>query len=104
MFEDKFNARMMYDRAFECLRWVEEIPYLKFKEGWEVKIIPPFGGATIRFCVKANDKSVSVYLDCYDQLGIMHEPYWEIYANGEIERFLFKEHERMMARIEEILR
>jgi hypothetical protein len=67
----------------EYRKWINEIPYINFPETWEVKIVPPMGGAIIRFVVKRkggdDNNQVSVYLDCYDRLGCVGEPYWEIY-------------------------
>jgi len=79
---DKFKARIIMETEYEWNKWTKEIPNITFKEEWNVKIIPPFGGAIIRFVVnhKEDEKSwISVYLDCYDELGIFGEPYWEIY-------------------------
>ena len=70
-----------YD-AFEWEKWTKEIPYINFPERFEVKIIPPFTGAVIRFLVRDKEYpsvNVSVYLDCYEILGIYGSPYWEIY-------------------------
>lgn len=65
-------------------KWQCEIPFIKFEPEWEVKVIPPFGGAVVRFVAQYNNKRVSVYLDCYDNLGWVGEPYWEIYPyHGE---------------------
>lgn len=64
-------------------KWVNEIPYLRFKADWDVKVIPPFSGAIARFWVEKGDKHVSVYLDCYECIGCFGEPYWEIYAYEE---------------------
>jgi len=61
--------------TYEWRKWVEEIPPIHFKENWNVRIIPPFNGAIIRFVVNG----VSVYLDCYDILGSFGGPYWEVY-------------------------
>lgn len=79
----------------ECLadtlewdKWLEKIPYLRFDPNWEVKIIPPYNGAMIRFHVRCNTEGdISVYLDCCSVLGsffgesdmLNDEPYWEIY-------------------------
>lgn len=63
-------------------KWRENalvIPFIQFKPEWEIKIIPPFTGAMIRFIVKYNDKTVSVYLDFFDNLGCYGEPYWEVF-------------------------
>ena len=76
-----------YDVRMETYKWIEEIPYLQFKESWEVTVIPPFGGAVVRFLVKKGDIGASVYLDCYDKLGCYGEPYWEVYASNEPIRF-----------------
>ena len=53
-----------------------------FHNDWDVRIIPPFGGAFARFHVLKkddSDKKVSVYLDMMDRLGCEGEPYWEAY-------------------------
>lgn len=75
---------MLDDKRFEIEQeeswreWCDQIPYLNFPEEWKIKIIPPFSGALIRFVVKYKEKTVSVYLDVYQALGIA-ENYWEIY-------------------------
>ena len=98
------DVKSLYDKTFEAHQWADEIPPLRFKEDWEVKIIPPFGGAIIRFLVASRHGWVSVYLDGYNMLGGRQgETYWEIYNGEDIERFKIGESERMMARIEEIL-
>lgn len=59
---------------------IPTIPYIKFPATWEVKIVPPFGGAVARFMVKLPDGvTKSVYLDCFDRLGFVGHPYWEVY-------------------------
>lgn len=63
----------------EWREWVKKIPAIEFDHGWKVKVIPPFAGAVARFMVEAGDKSVSVYLDCFDALGYYGSPYWEVY-------------------------
>ena len=71
---------------FEWDKWREKIPFINFPERFEVKIIPPFGGAVARFQIRDKeyeDTWVSVYLDCYDLLGYYGEPYWEIYPYNE---------------------
>ena len=76
-----YDKRIVYDteRILEYHKWQCEIPFIKFESEWEVKVIPPFGGAVVRFVIQYNNKRVSVYLDCYDSLGLVGEPYWEIY-------------------------
>ena len=70
-----------YDKLMETREWVNKIPFINFPSDWQIQIIPPFSGATSRFRIKKidNEKTVSVYLDCYDHLGCFGEPYWEIY-------------------------
>ena len=71
------DVKSLYDTTFETHQWADDIPPLRFKEEWEVQIIPPFGGALVRFLVSANDKLLSVYLDGYNMLGgVRGEIYW----------------------------
>lgn len=83
----------------------QSIPYLKFPAHWEVRIIPPFGGATARFTVRYEDKTVSIYLDHYSRLGCMDYPYWEIYpaAGGDTDRFAMENTAELIAAIDESL-
>lgn len=61
--------------------WVDQIPYIRFREEYLVKIVPPFNGAIARYYIKYKEQLVSVYLDCFDKLGISNgTPYWEIYS------------------------
>lgn len=65
--------------------WKDKIPFLPFKDGWEVKPVPAFFGAVVRFQVQHKDIKdfrVSVYLDCYEKLGYFGGPYWEVYPVG----------------------
>ena len=77
---------------------------IEFPEGWKVKIIPPFGGAMGRFRVYNEDesRSVSVYMDCYDNLGYMGgKPYWEVYPTVEddVARFWMGQESEMISEI-----
>lgn len=45
----------MYDKIMESRKWTQEIPFLQFQSDWEVKIIPPFAGAVIRFLIKKKE-------------------------------------------------
>ena len=76
---ERYNIADRYETAMESRKWQKEIPFLKFKEDWEVKVSPPFGKAVVRFEVSKGTAHVSVYLDCYNFLGHMPSPYWEIY-------------------------
>jgi hypothetical protein len=96
--------RYEVERSEKWRDWCPQIPKLHFKEEWEVKIIPPFGGAIARFTVSYNHKHCSIYLDCYSRLGLVDEPYWEIYCDGECARFFLNEHEEMMEHIQNCLK
>jgi len=106
-----FNNRTVADAMIisdveilqEYKKWSLEIPYINFPSNWEVKIVPPIGGAIIRFVVKRkdSDKSVSVYLDCYDRLGYVGEPYWEIYpVKDDTHRCLMNDIEELLNAID----
>lgn len=100
MTENTFEHSIKQDDAFfemhklfEWSKWIERIPVIPLKFGWGIRVIPPFGGAVVRFSIIKNDISISVYLDCYGKLGSMTEPYWEIYPSegNDPERFLMNE-------------
>lgn len=68
----------------EWRKWQPLIPYIKWPSDWLVKAVPPFGNAIIRYNIKTPKcEFVSVYLDCYDELGFVGVPYWEVYPNSE---------------------
>jgi hypothetical protein len=75
------ESRMTIEDKHEWRKWCLEIPFIDFPEEYSIQAIPPFGGAVARFVVKHKElnRTISVYLDCYDQLGIFGEPYWEMY-------------------------
>ena len=81
----------------------------EFEREWDVKIIPPFGGAVIRFHIDHNGKHVSVYFDGYSELGYMVDendkpiPYWEYYDGEECYRYYIDESEQMMEDIKRFL-
>jgi len=65
--------------------WIDKMPHIPFNPEWDVRAIPPFAGAMVRYRVMHDGARVSIYMDAYDQLGVVGEPYWEIYpdATGE---------------------
>lgn len=95
---DQSKLAFNYETAFEHDKWMEEIPFIKFPDNWQVKMVPPFGRAVVRFFVKRdgmNDR-VSIYFDAYGHLGYYGKmgeqpvPYWEVFPgteDGEINRF-----------------
>jgi hypothetical protein len=102
-----WTAQLLCSILEKVLCWNEwriKTPYLKFDPDWEVKVIAPFGATVARFLVKKSEtQSVSVYLDCYDALGIMDEPYWEVYPHDQDgpARVLLNETDELMQKIRE---
>jgi len=76
---DNAMLRSKIERNEEWDKWSKEIPFINFDKEWSIKIIPPFAGAIARFVVKDGENIISVYLDCYDNLGCFGSPYWEMY-------------------------
>lgn len=82
-----------------------KIPPIPVRTGWLVRITPPGFGAVARFRVSHVENptaDISVYLDWYDRLGCMGEPYWEAYRGSgtEPERFLLTEAEKLAETID----
>lgn len=86
------------------------LPSFNFKEEWNVKIRPPFGGAIIRFAIEYQNKWVSVYLDASCALGSVRDlntsepiPYFECYNRVDCFRYTLDEVDEMKKDIEEFL-
>jgi hypothetical protein len=103
---DRVIASSEIGRLFEWDRWCREIPKIKFKRTWDVQVIPPFAGAVVRFVVSKGKARVSVYLDCYDNLGYFGEPHWEIYPDSEDTnaRFAMNDTETLLKEIDKSLK
>lgn len=104
-YRERMDTRYKMEKLYEWDKWRVEIPYLKFKPEWEVKVIPPVTGAVVRFLVKKGESIISTYLDCYGELGCFGEPYWEIYpyVNGDVYRCAMNETESLIDAIEQSL-
>jgi hypothetical protein len=95
---------IIYGRDEEFEEWRTKIPAIQFPGDWKVTMIPPFGGAIVRFWIwipGTEDKDIiSVYLDCYDRLGCAGEPYWEVYPyQGDCGRCLMNETKKLLEMI-----
>jgi hypothetical protein len=90
-----------YEMSKRQREWMNRMPPMPFQADWDVRAIPPFGGAMVRYKIAKGKATVSVYMDAYDELGSMGEPYWEIYPSkdGETDRFLLAETEELIAAI-----
>ena len=77
---------------------IATMPFIKFPHDWEIQVIPPFGGAVIRFRVRLPSGVVkSIYLDSRDALGCVGEPYWEVYpCDGDVGRCLKAETDQLL--------
>jgi len=101
---DSMVVQSFYERKRNCRKWIQDLPFLKFKEDWEIKIIPPTTTALIRFQVRKKDAWVSVYFDSDCRLGFSPEPYWEIYPVGnDAERYVLGEEDELLEGIEKAL-
>lgn len=92
--------------SFEWGKWMNEIPFIPIYKDWEIKVIPPFCGAVVRFLVREpGGDDISVYLDCYDILGRFGSPYWEIYpaADGDVERYKMEDVDGLLDGLERAL-
>ena len=103
--KDRLQNSMLvyeYSEVMQHDKWRDEIPYINFPPEWSIQISPPFSGAVVRFRVKCGNADVSVYLDCYDRLGFVGEPYWEIYPHqGDCFRCLMSETNKLLQAIRE---
>ena len=57
------NWKIEDDKVLEWVDLAMKIPELNFDSSWNVRIIPPFTGALIRFMVCKGDKYCSVFLN-----------------------------------------
>ena len=91
MMDERWRLTHEMEDSFEWGKWNKEIPFIPIYKDWEIKIIPPFSGAVVRFLVREpGGDDISVYLDCYDTLGCFGSPYWEIYPSWEGETARYK--------------
>ena len=82
--------------------WYDKMPNVPFPAAWDVRAVPPFGGAMVRYRIQHKGADISVYMDAHDRLGCVREPYWEIYpgADGDPDRFLLNEVDELVAGIQ----
>lgn len=67
----------------------DHIPFVDIRQGYSIQIVPPFGGAMIRFRIrhKQSLSEYSVYYDTQDALGIVGKAYYEVYPiDGDVFR------------------
>ncbi len=90
MSDKDYDLSYKLEARDEWRKWLQEIPFIPFKDTWQIQVIPPFGNAIARFKVRSTvnyETSCSIYLDCYDKLGSYGKPYWEIFpVEGDTRR------------------
>lgn len=97
-----FESSAKLENLQEWYKWTKEIPAIEFRQGYKVQVIPPMTGAIVRFRLIKGKHSISVYLDCYDMLGLVGEPYWEIYPyDGDVARVYMDDTDELLDRIDE---
>jgi hypothetical protein len=86
---ERYNVENEQDWRGEIVR----IPWLHFRGDWQVRIIPPFGDAVVRFQVILPSGTLkSIFMDSRNSLGTWGsltevEPYWEVYPyQGDVGR------------------
>lgn len=96
---------LVLERIMSLREWIPDLPFFKFDPDWEVKVVPNFAGSVARFFVKKDSHEASIYLDCYDCLGCMFAPYWEVYCmeRGTTYRYMLGDEEGLMKRIRWIM-
>lgn len=107
---NKTLMKAKVEQEYHYKEWCIKLPAFHFDKEWDVRIIPPFNGAIIRFTISHNEKGVSVYFDAYSELGWMCEedgttptPYFEYYDGKDAHRYFLDEADQMMEDIREFL-
>jgi len=103
------SLNMKVDEAFSKREWGQKIPSFSVPTGFQIRVIPAFGGALVRFLILSQQtgKGVSIYLDAYNLLGWHSEnPYWELYPNteGDVSRYGIDDIESLIAESVAILK
>lgn len=110
--KDDINKTLILSKAeqiHDFRGWANRLPTFHFDKEWDVKIIPPFAGAIIRFTIDYKNKHVSVYFDGYSELGyVCNEeekpiPYFEYYDGKDTYRYYLDEADKMMDDIRNFL-
>lgn len=110
--KDDINKTLILSKAeqiHDFRGWANRLPTFHFDKEWDVKIIPPFAGAIIRFTIDYKNKHVSVYFDGYSELGyVCNEeekpiPYFEYYDGEDTYRYCLNEADKMMDDIRNFL-
>ena len=101
----KHQAGRAYAKEMESYKWALKIPFIRFPMHWQVRILPPFIGAVVRFEVKYKDILVRAALDCYGLLEYSELPqYWSITSmHSDIQTCAMEDTEELIKLIEQTL-
>lgn len=108
-FAERYNIKYRYEEIHNYEYWAHNVPAFHFDKEWDVKIIPPFMDAIIRFTIDYKGKHISVYLDALNALGYFRDennevaPYFEYFDGDECYRYGVDESEKMMDDIRKFL-
>lgn len=102
---DPLIAQSVVETSNYWHEWIPYIPWIHFPCHFDIKIIPPYGGAMVRFEIRLhnqpNRRKVDVYLDCNQRLGFFDDKaYWEV-SSGE--RFEISDVKNMIQHIDFLL-
>ena len=110
--ENEVNKLLILSKAeqiHDFRGWTNKLPAFHFDKEWDVKIVPPFAGAIIRFAIDYNGKHVSVYFDGYSALWFEYDnhgdpiPYFEYYDGENTYRYGLDKADKMMNDIRSFL-
>lgn len=63
------------------------MPFIYLRFGYQFRVMPPFGGALMRFAISYEGTSFSIYFDPFERLGLYGSPYYEVYPlNDDVYR------------------
>ena len=101
----KHKVAVEYAKEMESYKWALKIPFIRFPMHWQVRILPPFIGAVVRFEVKYKDILVRAALDCYGLLEYSELPqYWSITSmHSDIQTCAMEDTEELIKLIEQTL-
>jgi hypothetical protein len=74
-------SRYEVERAEDWHSWIDKIQPFELRQDYTIKVIPPFAGAVTRFHIGhiSSDRTISIYFDGSDNLGVVGYPYYEAY-------------------------
>ena len=68
-------------------KYHNHMPFISLRSGYQFRVMPPHGGALMRFAIEYEGTSFSIYFDPFERLGIYGSPYYEVYPiNDDVYR------------------